>query len=122
MNEMLQDDILGKEAYTINGDYLGKIIRVEGKPDAVIRSERLFAIIRVARFLFNPDLVQLSLEKFNFLEGQNVTFDITKQEFKNLQHLYRIERKRLLKAEKERTRVKEDFNKAATDTLGRYKF
>ncbi|MBN1327995.1 MAG: hypothetical protein JXA54_00855 [Candidatus Heimdallarchaeota archaeon] len=119
---MLQDDLIGKEAYTLAGNYLGKIIRVDGKPDAVVRSERLSAIIRVKRFLFSPDLIQIPMEKFHYLEDQKATFDITKQEFKKLQYIYRLERKRLLKAEKERTRVKEDFNKAATDTLGRFKF
>ncbi len=122
MREMLQDDVLGKEAFTIDNDYLGKIIRVEGNANAVVRSERLFAVIRVKRFLFEPDFIRVSLEKFIFLSGQRVSFEITKEEFKQLQQAYRIERKRLLKAEKEKTKVKEDFNRATTETLGRYKF
>ena len=113
--------LISKIAYSKEGTKLGEIIRIEGRETANVLSEKPHAIIKVSRFLVLPDIIEIALDRLLKIEGSRIFFEITEKEFKELQRIYRLHRKRNLKAAKEKTRVKEDFNKVATRTMSRGK-
>ncbi|MHA1221169.1 MAG: hypothetical protein ACTSQB_05500, partial [Candidatus Heimdallarchaeota archaeon] len=92
---MKDQTLVGKEAYSKEGNILGKIIRVEGNPEANIIAERPQAVIEVERFLVKPDLIHIHLSTVITVE-EEVFFDIPIKEFRKLQKIYRYERKKFV--------------------------
>ena len=112
---------ISKTAYSKEGSKLGIIIRIEGRETANVLSEKPHAVVKVSRFLVLPDIIEIPLDKVIKIEVSRVFFKTTKKEFEELQRIYRLHRKRNLKAAKEKTQVKEDFDKVATRTMSRGK-
>lgn len=114
-------EFISKIAFSKEGEKLGEIIRIEGRTTANILAEQPHAVIKVTRFLMQSDLILIPLKTVFSIEEKSVFFDIEKKIFEEMQKIYRLERKRKLKADKAKTKVKEDFNKATTRTLVRGK-
>ncbi|HUU78284.1 MAG TPA: hypothetical protein VMX55_08050 [candidate division Zixibacteria bacterium] len=114
-------EFISKIAYSKEGEKLGEIIRIEGRTTANIIVEQPHAVIKVTRFLKQSDIILIPLKSILSIEEKYVFFDIEKRKFEEMQQVYRLERKRKLKADKAKTEVKEDYNKATAGTLARGK-
>jgi hypothetical protein len=114
--------LISKTALSQEGNILGEIIRVEGKENARLLVEQLKIIIRVKRIFGEPDIIQIPLKKVISVTDEDVKIDIPMVEFKKMQDLYRVERKRKLKSEKDREVIEEGYKKAITKTMSQRYF
>ncbi|NHJ39379.1 MAG: hypothetical protein FK731_05045 [Asgard group archaeon] len=122
MDKMESPSLITKKAISQEGKILGEIIRLEGKQEAKVIVDQLRVVIKVERTLKEPDLIQIPVEKIISVIEDNVQIDIPFKKFKELQELYRFERKRKLKSEKDRELIEEGYKKAVSKTLSQRYF
>jgi hypothetical protein len=79
--------------------------------------DQLRVVIKVDRVLKEPDIIQIPFEKIISVIEDDVKLDIPVKDFKTLQQVYRVERKKKLKSEKDRELIEEGFKKAVAKTL-----
>jgi hypothetical protein len=121
-NQMIKNTLISKIALSQEGTVLGEIIRLEGKQNARVKVEQLRLVIKAERAFGEPDIIQIPLKKIISVGNDDVQLDIPTLEFKKLQQVYRIERKRKLKSEKSREMIEEGFKKAVTKTMSQRYF
>ncbi|NHJ46709.1 MAG: hypothetical protein FK733_02865 [Asgard group archaeon] len=114
--------LISKTALSQEGNILGEIIRVEGREDARVIVEQLIIVIKVKRVFGEPDIIQIPLKKVVSVSDEDVKLDIPMVEFKKMQDLYRVERKRKLKSEKDRELIEEGYKKAISKTMSQRYF
>jgi hypothetical protein len=117
MGKMETTSLISKKAISQEGKILGEIIRLEGKLDAKVIVDQLRVVIKVDRALKEPDIIQIPFEKIISVIEDDVKLDIPVKDFKTLQQVYRVERKKKLKSEKDRELIEEGFKKAVAKTL-----
>lgn len=114
---MTSTSLITKKALSQEGKILGEIIRLEGKHNAKVIVDQLRVVIKVDRVLKEPDLIQIPFKKIISVIEDDVQLDIPMKDFKELQELYRFERKKKLKSEKDREMIEEGYKKAVTKTM-----
>lgn len=117
MGKMETTSLISKKAVSQEGKILGEIIRLEGKLDAKVIVDQLRVVIKVDRILKEPDIIQIPFEKIISVVEDDVQLDIPVKDFKTLQQVYRVERKKKLKSEKDREMIEEGFKKAIAKTM-----
>jgi hypothetical protein len=122
MGKMETTSLISKKAISQEGKILGEIIRLEGKLDAKVIVDQLRVVIKVERALKEPDIIQIPFEKIISVIEDDVKLDIPVKDFKTLQQVYRVERKRKLKSEKDRQLIEEGFKKAVAKSMTDGKF
>ena len=122
MGKMVTTSLISKKAISQEGKILGEIIRLEGKLDAKVIVDQLRVVIKVDRALKEPDIIQIPFDKIISVDEDDVQLNIPIKEFKVLQQVYRVERKRKLKSEKDRELIEEGFKKAVAKSMTDGKF
>ncbi|MHA1220392.1 MAG: hypothetical protein ACTSQB_01525 [Candidatus Heimdallarchaeota archaeon] len=79
------EEYISKIACDNKGKRLGKISEIRGKPNRVLRKDRPHAIVQVRLLLEVKDIkIAIELQKVLKIDDDNVWFDITRKEFKQL--------------------------------------
>ncbi len=116
---MEESDLIHKTAYSLEGKWLGDIIRIEGTSEARILDDKPHLIIKIDRFLADSDIIEISIDRIITIEKKDVFLDIPIKEFRVLQKAYRAERKYKVKVAKAKTAAKEAQEKAYTRAMTR---
>jgi len=109
--------LIDKIATSKDGKILGNIIRIEGREKSVVLANKPRVVIKVDRLLNQPDFVEIILDRLISFNEKRAIFDITKEEFIEIQKAYRVNRKRALKESQDRTRQKEAYDKTTVTAL-----
>ena len=97
---MKETEFIDKVAYTLEGKKIGIVIRLEGKEDANVLSEKPRLIIKCKRIFAEPDIIQILVGQIKSTEHDKIIFNVTQSELKELKEAYRFERKKNLEEAK----------------------